>query len=69
MRAGLARGRLNVRVVAAGEHDLVSGLARVLNERGANALAAAGDQKSSGLHLTIMASVPSTTHSEVHWYP
>ena len=45
----LAR-RLDVRVVAAGEDDLVSGLAGLLNERGANALAAAGDEKSAILH-------------------
>ena len=50
VRAGRRRGRLDVRVVAAGEHHLVSGLARVLNERGANALAAAGNQDSSCAH-------------------
>ena len=54
MRAGLFRGRLDVRVVAAGEDHLVAGLACVLNERGANALAAAGDENSAWLHTSII---------------
>jgi hypothetical protein len=57
-----------VSVIPPGEHDLVSGRARLLNDRGANTLAAAGNQETSALHLTIMASVPSTSHSEVHLY-
>ena len=45
---------LNVCVVAAGEHDLVSGLAGLLNDGGANALAAAGDEKIVGFACSIM---------------
>jgi hypothetical protein len=66
MGARIAHGRCNVRVVAPGEHHVMSGRARLLNDGGADALAAAGDQKSTDLHFTIMGTVPRMTHSEVH---
>ena len=50
VRAGVPRRRLDVRVVPAREHHLVAGFFRLLHERGANALAAAGNEEFSLLH-------------------
>ena len=47
VRAGLLRDLLDALLVAAGEHDLVTGLARQFDDGRADPLAAAGDEKTS----------------------
>ena len=48
--AGLSRHRVDELLVAAGEHDLVPGLARQFDNRRADPLTAPGDQKTRWLH-------------------
>jgi tetratricopeptide (TPR) repeat protein len=53
MRPGPALDHLDSLFVASSKHDLVSGPARQLDDGSADALAAAGDQKTLCLHLSI----------------
>src|SRR6185436_20254882 len=53
----LPRDLLDQLLVATGEHDLVTGPARQLDDRPADALAASGDEKTACLHEMTLLSV------------
>jgi hypothetical protein len=48
--AGPGRRRRDARLIAAGEHDLMTGPGGQFDDGGANALTAAGDEKTGWLH-------------------
>jgi hypothetical protein len=54
VRAGAPGDGVDLRFVAAGEDDVMAAFACVFDERGADALAAAGDEETACLHPPII---------------